>query len=219
MTGRRAPTGQTQQAVAVFFDDLARAQKTVTVFDGAGQPVDFADGMSRAVEMLVAQTRRGRKVMFVGNGASAAISSHQAVDYWKTGGMRALAFNDPALLTCISNDFGYPQVFEKPIEMFADDGDVLVAVSSSGRSENIMRAARAARQKGCRIITMSGFDRENPANGSKLANTYEGNLDIIYNVPAAKGLSLRFRNAYVGRGNDDVVMDFRIIVNYELDLL
>jgi D-sedoheptulose 7-phosphate isomerase len=100
--------------------------------------------------------------MFVGNGASAAIASHQAVDYWKTGGMRALAFNDPALLTCISNDFGYPQVFEKPIEMFADEGDVLMAVSSSGRSENIVRAARAARQKGCRVITMSGFDRENP---------------------------------------------------------
>lgn len=162
MTDRRAPREQAQQAVAVFFDDLARAQKTVAVFDGAGQPVDFADGMSRAVEMLVAQTRRGRKVMFVGNGASAAISSHQAVDYWKTGGMRALAFNDPALLTCISNDFGYAQVFEKPIEMFADEGDVLVAVSSSGRSENIVRAARTARQKGCRIITMSGFDRENP---------------------------------------------------------
>ena len=99
--------------------------------------------------------------MFVGNGASAAISSHQAVDYWKTGGMRAVAFNDAALLTCISNDFGYAQVFERPIEMFGDAGDVLVAVSSSGRSENIVRAARIARAKGCRVITMSGFDREN----------------------------------------------------------
>ena len=50
-------------------------------------------------------------------------------------------------------------------------------------------------------------------------NTYEGNLDIIYNVPAVKGLSFRFRNAYVARGNDDIVMDFRFIVNYELNLL
>jgi hypothetical protein len=69
------------------------------------------------------------------------------------------------------------------------------------------------------LLYAGGFDRENPANGRKLANTHEGNLDIIYNVPAAKGLSLRFRNGYVGRGNDDIVMDFRIIVNYELDLL
>ena len=162
MTDWRAASGRAKQAVAVFFEDLARAQKTVAVFDGAGAALDFAEGMTRAIEMLVTQTGRGRKIMFVGNGASAAIASHQAVDYWKTGGMRALAFNDPALLTCISNDFGYPRVFEKPIEMFADEGDVLVAVSSSGRSENIVRAARAARQKGCRVITMSGFDRENP---------------------------------------------------------
>ena len=162
MTERRAPSVHAKQAVAVFFDDLDRAQKGVTVFDGAGVPVDFAEGMSRAIEMLVAQTKLGRKIMFVGNGASAAIASHQAVDYWKTGGMRALAFNDAALLTCISNDFGYARVFEKPIEMFADAGDVLMAVSSSGRSENIVRAARTARQKGCRVITMSGFDRENP---------------------------------------------------------
>ena len=56
-------------------------------------------------------------MIFIGNGGSAAIASHQAVDYWKNGGMRAIAFNDASLLTCISNDFGYPQVFEKPIEM------------------------------------------------------------------------------------------------------
>jgi outer membrane porin, OprD family len=70
------------------------------------------------------------------------------------------------------------------------------------------------------MLFAAGFDRENPANGGKLANTYEGNLDIIYNVPAAKGLSLRFRNAYVSQGNPgNPVMDFRLIVNYELDLL
>jgi hypothetical protein len=69
------------------------------------------------------------------------------------------------------------------------------------------------------LLFAAGFDRETPSTGSKLANTYEGNLDIIYNVQAVKGLSFRFRNAYVGRGNPNVVMDFRIIVNYELDLL
>ena len=70
------------------------------------------------------------------------------------------------------------------------------------------------------LIYAGGFDRENPANGGKLPNTHEGNLDVVYNVPAAKGLSLRFRNAYVGRGAaGNPLMDFRIIVNYELDLL
>ena len=70
------------------------------------------------------------------------------------------------------------------------------------------------------LIYAGGFDRENPASGGKLPNTHEGDLDIIYNVPAVKGLSLRFRNAYVGRGNPgNPLMDFRIIVNYDLDLL
>lgn len=149
-------------AVGRFFEDLKHALGNVHVSDGNGAPVDFPVGMMRAIELVATQTSKGRKLMFIGNGASAAISSHQSVDYWKTGGMRALAFNDPALLTSVSNDFGYPFVFEKPIEMFADPGDVLVAISSSGRSENILAGARKAREKKCHIITMSGFDPANP---------------------------------------------------------
>jgi hypothetical protein len=64
-----------------------------------------------------------------------------------------------------------------------------------------------------------GTDRIDPATRNGLPTTREENLDIIYNVPNVKGLSLRFRNAYVGRGNAEVVKDFRLIVNYELDLL
>ena len=78
------------------------------------------------------------------------------------GVARAVAFNDPSLLTCVSNDFGYAHVFEKPIEMFADAGDVLIAISSSGKSENIVRGVEAARRTGCRIITLSGFRPDNP---------------------------------------------------------
>ena len=70
-----------------------------------------------------------------------------------------------------------------------------------------------------RLIYAQGTDRINPATGSGLPTTREGDLDIIYNVQAVKGLSFRFRNAYVGQGNPDTVKDFRIIVNYELDLL
>ncbi|HAM59185.1 MAG TPA: phosphoheptose isomerase, partial [Candidatus Rokubacteria bacterium] len=91
-----------------------------------------------------------------------AIASHQAVDYWKNGGMRAVAFNDPSLLTCVSNDFGYRHVFAKPIEMFADAGDALIAISSSGQSENILRGVEAARRARCRVITLSGFRPDNP---------------------------------------------------------
>lgn len=149
-------------AISRFFQELRESLQNVQVSDLRGNPIDATAGLEMAIDLIVSQTAQKRKLIFIGNGASAAIASHQSVDYWKTGGMRAVAFNDPALLTCISNDFGYPFVFEKPIDMFADPGDVLVTISSSGRSENILKGARKAREKGCRIITMSGFDPDNP---------------------------------------------------------
>lgn len=149
-------------AISRFFQELRESLQNVQVSDLRGNPIDATAGLEMAIDLIVSQTTQKRKLIFIGNGASAAIASHQSVDYWKTGGMRAVAFNDPALLTCVSNDFGYPFVFEKPIDMFADPGDVLVTISSSGHSENILKGVRKAREKGCRIITMSGFDPDNP---------------------------------------------------------
>jgi D-sedoheptulose 7-phosphate isomerase len=157
---------------AGYLAALARALGAVEVTDGGGRRVSLDEGLERAVAILLAQTAIGRKVMFIGNGASAAIGSHQALDYWKNGGMRAITFNDLALLTAISNDFSYPEVFEKPIEMFADDGDVLMAISSSGRSENILRGADAGKQRGCRVITFSGFRPDNPLRSRGELNLY-----------------------------------------------
>jgi len=137
---------------------LARVEAT----DGAGAALALDDGLARAIDIVRTQTAVGRKVIFIGNGGSAAIASHQAVDYWKNGGMRAVAFNDSSLLTCVSNDFGYAHVFEKPIAMFADAGDVLVAISASGQSENILRGGEAARAARCRLVTLSGFRPDNP---------------------------------------------------------
>ena len=145
-----------------FFRQLADIVLRVEATDGAGAALGFERGFAAAVDLIRTQTAGGGKVMFIGNGGSAAIASHQAVDYWKNGGMRALAFNDTSLLTCVSNDYTFAQVFEKPIEMFADPGDVLVAISSSGRSENILRGATAARGRGCRVLTLSGFGSDNP---------------------------------------------------------
>lgn len=105
---------------------------------------------------------KNKKIMLIGNGGSAGIASHLAVDFWKNAGIRAIAFNDSSLLTCVSNDCGYEQVFAKPIAMFADEGDVLIAISSSGRSPNILNGVKAARKKGCQIIALSGFLADNP---------------------------------------------------------
>lgn len=122
----------------------------------------YDDATMRAVEMVRAAQVANKKIIMVGNGGSAGIASHQSVDYWKNGGVRAIAFNDASLLTCIGNDLGYEQVFSAPIEQFADAGDIVFAISSSGASPNILNAAKAARNTGCQLITFSGFAENNP---------------------------------------------------------
>lgn len=130
-----------------YFDTLTSVFQRVEATLGDGSSLTLSQGIEQAIRMITSRTKAGRKVIFIGNGGSAAIASHQVVDYWKNGGMRAIAFNDSSLLTCIGNDYGYPHVFEKPVEMFADQGDVLIAISSSGQSENILRGGKAGLQR------------------------------------------------------------------------
>ncbi len=108
----------------------------------------FDEAIETSMRMIVKQASFGGKLFFIGNGASASIASHMATDFWKNAGIRALCFNDSSLLTCISNDYGYKHVFEKPIEAFAETSDILIAISSSGKSENILHGVKAARKKG-----------------------------------------------------------------------
>ncbi len=147
---------------AAYFEELGALFGRIQVAAIGTPSLSLTDGVLAASAMIKDATTLGRKAIFIGNGGSAAIASGMAIDYWKNGGIRAVAFNDAALLTCISNDYGYQHVFAKPIEMFADRGDVLIAISSSGQSENILRGVEAGEKAGCRIVTMSGFAPTNP---------------------------------------------------------
>jgi D-sedoheptulose 7-phosphate isomerase len=156
MTRRRQPI------IRQFFGDLSQLLGRVEVTDRRGTELTVEAGIEQAIDLIRDRTKRGSTLMFIGNGGSASIASHQSLDFWRAGGIRSVAFNDPVLLTCISNDFGYPTVFERPIDMFAKGGDILCAISSSGCSENILRGACKARQKRCSVLTMSGFAADNP---------------------------------------------------------
>jgi len=155
-----------------YFQQLAALSESFEVSDGKSQPLSFPEGISRAAALVLEQTRQQKKVIFIGNGGSAAVASHQAIDYWRNGGFPAIAFNDGALLTCISNDFGYEQVFSKPIATFAQLGDVLFAISSSGQSPNILAGAQQGSQMGCHVITLSAFKPDNPLRQSGDLNFY-----------------------------------------------
>lgn len=145
---------------------------SIKVTDTNGNKLDIFQSIDSVCNMLRKYSDIGGKVFFIGNGGSAAIASHMAIDFLKNGGIKSGTFNDSALLTCISNDFGYKHVFEKPIEYSADVNDILFAISSSGRSENILRGTDAARLKGCKVITLSGFDEDNPLRSMGDYNFY-----------------------------------------------
>jgi D-sedoheptulose 7-phosphate isomerase len=112
------------------------------------------------------------KVMFVGNGGSAGIAGHMAIDFAKNGGVRSLTFNDASSLTCLGNDLGYDQVFAKQVDMQGLPGDVLIAISSSGESKNILRAAETAKAKGCAVVTLTGFLPGNTLRRLGMVNFY-----------------------------------------------
>lgn len=168
-----------------YYDDLSSGISKIRVTDLNGIDLTYARGIEEAIRLINKHIDLAHKIIFIGNGGSAAISSHMAVDFWKNGGLKAVAFNDAPLLTCISNDYGYEHVFEKPIEMFADPGDILFAVSSSGRSENILLGVQAAKSKGCRVITLSGFDHKNLLSSMGDINFYVpssayGTVEVIH---------------------------------------
>ena len=98
----------------------------------------------------------------VGNGGSAGIASHMANDFLKTLGLRCLTLTDSNLLTCIGNDLGYENVYSMPLKVLMKKEDMLIAISSSGQSPNILKAAQIAKEKGAQVVTLSGFLEDNP---------------------------------------------------------
>ena len=148
--------------VADYYNYLAKSLNRVTVTDEDGASLGQGEALTTIIGWARATHEAGRKLMFIGNGGSAGICSHMATDYSKNGNMRSLAFNDGAMLTCLGNDLGYENVFAKQIELHGMDGDLLIAISSGGRSRNILEGVAMARKRGCRVVTLSGFSPDNP---------------------------------------------------------
>ncbi len=174
-----------KESAESYYSNLSHMLKKIQTTQKNGNSFDFFSAIESTGQLAMVQTKAGGKIIFIGNGASASIASHMSTDYWKNGGMRAIAFNDAALLTCLSNDCGYENVFGKSVEMFADEGDILVAISSSGKSENILNGVYAARKQGAHVVTLSGFKPDNPLRSMGDINFYVpdeeyGPVEIIH---------------------------------------
>ena len=161
-----------QENLVEFFQALSNLMLSIEVTDANGKAFSLAQGGEQASEILTEVKRSGNKVMLVGNGGSSAIVSHAHNDLCKSVGVRAMVFNEQPLLTAYANDDGYGSVFEQPIAMWGEPGDLLLTVSSSGKSENIIRAINEAKGKSCQIITLSGFSPDNPSRQMGDLNFY-----------------------------------------------
>jgi D-sedoheptulose 7-phosphate isomerase len=113
-------------------------------------------------ELVRNVSNKSRKIILVGNGGSAAMASHVAVDFTKAARVRAINFNEADLITCFANDYGYDQWVAEALKAYADPGDLIILISSSGKSPNIVNGALKAKQMGLQVVTLSGFGSDNP---------------------------------------------------------
>jgi D-sedoheptulose 7-phosphate isomerase len=143
--------------------DLQRSRDLLTAALADGAMLDAA---ARAAEIIVDALRTGRKLLLAGNGGSAADAQHLAAELvvrFKKArdALPAIALTtDSSILTAVGNDLGFEQLFARQVLALGQPGDVLLAISTSGRSPNILAACRTARERGLSVIGFTGADGE-----------------------------------------------------------
>lgn len=125
------------------------------------QSVSQEDGFKAWRDLSKTVQAEGREMFFVGNGASAAMAAHMSADTLKNGQILARCFNESSLMTAIGNDLAYDEVFSFPLSKYGKRGDVLVTISSSGNSPNVVKAIHTAKEKGLKVVTLSGMKPDN----------------------------------------------------------
>jgi len=126
---------------------------------------EITEKIVKVKNILVENNKNNKKIMIFGNGGSAAIASHFSVDLTKNAKIRCFNFNESDLITCFSNDYGYEKWVEKAVSFYGDKGDILIIISASGKSKNMINGCEAARRKKfSHIITFTGLDKDNPVS-------------------------------------------------------
>ena len=127
-----------------------------------GVQLEAEVGIAQLLSVLERARSNRASVYVIGNGGSAAVAGHLVNDLVKVGRVRAFTLHDSSLLTCLANDYGWDNAYAQALSQMALPGDVLIAISSSGRSMNIRNAAAQLWGKGGTVITLSGFAADNP---------------------------------------------------------
>lgn len=149
--------------------------------------LEYTEGIEELVRVFLKYKQDRKGVYFCGNGGSAGIAQHMTADFMKNGGLLAHSLYEQTVLTCLSNDFSYDSVFCKQLELIAKPGELLVAISSSGESENILMAIETIRQLRGQVITLTGFQPDNRVRSRGDINIYVplaqyGIVESIHNL-------------------------------------
>ncbi|MDD3313176.1 SIS domain-containing protein [Pseudodesulfovibrio sp.] len=122
-----------------------------------GRDASLDEGYGRLSELFSSTREREGTVWWVGNGGSCAMCAHLAQDALNKLRVRSQVLSEPSLMTCMANDFGYEHVYDRPLGRLARPGDCLVAISSSGNSQNIVNCLDYALEAGLAVVTVSAF--------------------------------------------------------------
>lgn len=148
---------------------------------------EYSKGIDCLFDEFVKHKNIQSRLFFIGNGGSSAIASHMTADFMKNGGMNTYSLYDNAVTTCMGNDYGYEYIFSKPLEFLLREDDLLVAISSSGNSQNIINAINVAKSKKAHVITFTGFKSDNKVKQMGDINVYVpcekyGIVESIHNL-------------------------------------
>lgn len=146
--------------------ELAISLANCSVTERESLSINIDEGIKKTARLILETKRNNRKILSFGNGGSNAIADHLQTDLCNTCKIKAVNMGNASILTALSNDFGYESVFDRQTELWAEPGDLLIAISSSGKSSNILSGVRKALQLGCNVVTFSGFSHENPLRSS-----------------------------------------------------
>ena len=147
--------------------------------------LEISDRLQTIKALFETTHKSGNKIIFVGNGGSAAMASHCAVDLSKNAGIRSINFNEADLITCLANDRGFENWVTEALKLYADKGDVVVLISSSGKSDNMINAAKYCNQNFLTLVTVTGMDKRNPLKSQNDKGAYtDSDLNLWVNSRA-----------------------------------
>lgn len=144
-----------------FINQIKNLFEKTKVSKKGGKEMNVEEAKKEVLKMISRAKQEKRKLIFIGNGGSAAIAQHKALDFNLQGKIKAISVPDQTVLTCFANDLGFENIFSRQIENWGEKGDILIAISSSGSSKNIVLGVKTAQRKKMKVITFSGFKKEN----------------------------------------------------------